>query len=182
MADNHVRGVPSTAAIAGHPIHPMLIPFPIALLTGALATDLAYWWTDEHVWARASIWLVGTGLVMGALAAVFGATDFLTIRRAREHMAGRIHLGLAALYTVNLLLRGGRKPPTGAVPVLLSLLGTAGLLVSTWYGGHLSYDHGMRLKGVSPVADVPELNLGGRWFVKLANRLEGAAPTEEPHE
>lgn len=43
MAGDHTTGVPSRAAIAGHPIHPALIPFPIAFLIAALATDLGYW-------------------------------------------------------------------------------------------------------------------------------------------
>ena len=37
----------STANIAGHPIHPMLIPFPIAFLVSAFVTDLVYWATGE---------------------------------------------------------------------------------------------------------------------------------------
>ena len=42
-AFDHSQGVPSTAAIAGHPLHPIVVPFPIAYLVGALATDLAAW-------------------------------------------------------------------------------------------------------------------------------------------
>jgi hypothetical protein len=47
MADDHGNRCPSTAAVSGHPIHPMLIPFPIAFLIGALATDLAFVGTGD---------------------------------------------------------------------------------------------------------------------------------------
>jgi CheY-like chemotaxis protein len=58
----------------------MLIPFPIAFLTGALATDLAYWWTGSPFWPQAAFWLLLAGLATGVLAAVFGLVDFLTVR------------------------------------------------------------------------------------------------------
>ena len=60
-------GVPSTAAVAGHPIHPMLVVFPISFLVAVLASDLAFWGTNDPFWARASNWLLGAGVVMGSL-------------------------------------------------------------------------------------------------------------------
>ena len=59
----------STASIAGHPIHPMLIPFPIAFFVATFVCDLAYWQTSNAAWATAAIWLLGAGLIMAALAA-----------------------------------------------------------------------------------------------------------------
>ena len=85
------RGVRSTAAIFGHPIHPMLVVFPIGFLVGALATDLAFWGTSDPFWARASEWLLGAGIVMGALAAVAGLIEFVTISRVRSLAAGWVH-------------------------------------------------------------------------------------------
>src|SRR5438034_9196390 len=67
----------STAQIAGHPIHPMLIPFPIAFFVGAFVCDLAFWGGGNAMWATAALWLIGVGLIMAALAAVAGLTDFL---------------------------------------------------------------------------------------------------------
>lgn len=51
-------GVPSTVAIAGHPLHPLTVIFPIAFLAAALGTDLGYWLTEDFFWARASLWLI----------------------------------------------------------------------------------------------------------------------------
>lgn len=148
----HTQGIPSKAAIGGHPIHPMLVPFPIAFLVGAFLADLGYWWTAEPYWARGSLWLIGAGLVSGGLAAVFGLVDFLTIGRAREHRGGWIHfLGNAtvlALALVNMLVR----LPDPAQAVLswgLTLsAATAGLLLVTgWYGGELAYRHMIGVTG-----------------------------------
>ncbi|MGH3649734.1 MAG: DUF2231 domain-containing protein, partial [Acidimicrobiia bacterium] len=78
-AETAYRGVQSTTHILGHPVHPMLIPFPIGFLTGVAATDIAYVLAEDEFWARASLWLVATGFITGAVAAVVGLIDFLTI-------------------------------------------------------------------------------------------------------
>lgn len=138
------RGVPSTAAIGRHPIHPMLIPFPVAFLVGALLTDLTFWGTADPFWALVSYWLLVAGLATGALAAAFGMIDFWTIPRAREVTAGWIHLvGNAtalALTFVNLLLRGGGSA-AAVMPwgLTLSALVAALLLVTGWFGGEMVY-------------------------------------------
>ena len=66
---------PSTAKIAGHPLHPMLVPFPIAGFVGALVCDLVG--TTDPFWFRASEYLLAAGVVMALLAAAMGLTDFL---------------------------------------------------------------------------------------------------------
>ncbi|MCA9970230.1 MAG: DUF2231 domain-containing protein [Anaerolineales bacterium] len=142
----HVEGVKSTAAVAGHPMHPMLIPFPIAFLTGALVTDVIYWLNDVPFWAEMSFWLIVGGVVMGALAAVVGLIDFLTIARVRAHTAGWLHAGLNAgalvLALLNLWLRWGARAD-GVLPwgVVLSVITAVLLGVSGWYGGELAYRH-----------------------------------------
>ena len=82
----------TTAKIAGHPIHPMLIPFPIAFLVATLGCDLAFWSTGNGVWSTASLWLLGAALVMAALAAVAGLTDFIGDERIRALSAAWHHL------------------------------------------------------------------------------------------
>src|SRR3954451_9989119 len=66
----------STAKLGSHPLHPMLIPFPVAFLVGTLATDFAFIGTGDGFWARASMWLIGAGVVMALLAALAGFADF----------------------------------------------------------------------------------------------------------
>lgn len=143
MADNMRHGARSTAAIAGHPIHPMLVPFPIAFLVGALASDLVFIGTRDGFWARGSLWLIAAGLVMGAFAAIAGLTDFLTIERARSptgwvHFLGNAVALVAAL--VSLVLRIG-DPAAAILPagLILSCITVAIFLVTGWLGGELAY-------------------------------------------
>lgn len=60
----------STARLATHPLHPMLIPFPVAFLVGAFVTALAFIGTGDGFSARTSMWLIGAAIVMALLAAV----------------------------------------------------------------------------------------------------------------
>lgn len=139
-------GVESTASIAKHPIHPMIVPFPIAFLVGALLADIAYWWTDNTFWSEAALWLVGAGVVTGLFAGLFGLMDFLTIKRVRDHTAAWVHgLGnMAALAVAGLNWWWRVGNPTDAVlpwGIVMSGVIAMMLLVTGWYGGELSYRH-----------------------------------------
>jgi uncharacterized membrane protein len=138
--------IPSVAAIAGHPIHPMLVPLPIGAFTLALASDVAYAATRDRFWARASQALLATGVVTGVAAAALGATDFLGRDRVREHGEAWGHAigNAAALGLSGLSLAARRADPASAVvPVGLALSAVTGavLLVTGWLGGELSYRH-----------------------------------------
>lgn len=150
--EEHATGITSTVNIAGHPVHPMLVPFPITFLVSALLTDLAYWGSLEDFWARASLWLIAAGLATGLLAGAVGAIDYFTIRRAREHKAGRIHaignVTAVVLSAVNLAIRWG--DPADAIlwtGLILSLIVAAILVVTGWYGGELAYRHKIGVTG-----------------------------------
>ena len=138
--------IPSTAALSQHPIHPMVVTFPIAFLTGAFATDLGYWWTADPFWAQVSVWLVLAGLAMGIFAAVFGITDFVTIREVRMHIAAWNHFLSAvmalALAGANLQLR--LDDPTAAVlpwGLYLSAITVVMVGIAGWLGGTLTFRH-----------------------------------------
>jgi uncharacterized membrane protein len=144
--------IPSLAAIAGHPLHPMFVPLPIGAFTFALASDLAYAATRDRFWARASATLLAAGVATGAAAAVLGATDFVGRERVRERGEAWIHAaGNATAIGLSLAsLAARRRDPAGAiVPLGLSLsLLTGGLLLLTgWLGGELSYRYKV---GVTP--------------------------------
>jgi uncharacterized membrane protein len=142
----HERGLRSQTTLGGHPVHPMLIPFPIAFLVGAFASDLAFWATREAFWAQASAWLIGAGFVTGVIAAVFGAIDFLFIRRVRALNAAWFHfLGNAVVLLLS-LWNGALRMDTAAAGVMptglvLSAIVTALLLFTGWFGGELAYRH-----------------------------------------
>jgi uncharacterized membrane protein len=134
----------STASIAGHPLHPMLIPFPIAFFVFAFLCDLAFWRTGDAFWATGALWLLGAGLIMAALAAVFGLIDFLGEPRIRAlndawwHAGGNGLAVLISLYNWYLRYTTGEAAilPTG---LLLSLIVVCILLFTGWKGWNLVY-------------------------------------------
>ena len=143
MADRNPR---STASIAGHPIHPMLIPFPIACFVGTLVCDLAFWSTNNEFWATAGVWLLGAGLVMAGLAAVAGLVDVLGEIKIRQlgdawlHAGGNVLAVLIELYNFYLRYEQGAVAviPTGAI---LSGIVVGILLFTGWKGWTLVYRH-----------------------------------------
>lgn len=145
-------GVPSTVAIAGHPLHPALITLPIGFLVTAPVTDIAYWFLGDVFWARASFWLIVGGLVTGLLAAITGLLDFIRIGRVRKHTAGWAHMyaNVTALVVtaINLGLRVGNPVDnllfTG---LILSVIVATLLGISGWYGGELVYRHKIAVIG-----------------------------------
>ena len=146
MGRPHRHGVESSAAILHHPIHPMLIPFPLASLVGVLATDLAFWATSNPFWAQASFWLLVAGLVTGLVAAVPGIIDYVAIDRVRRLPSAHVHAAGNAtalvLAGISLYLRwadaaaGARGWGLVLSVLIVGLLGVTG-----WLGGELSYRH-----------------------------------------
>lgn len=148
MNGNDAHGNPrSTAKIAGHPIHPMLIPFPIVCFVGTLVTDVVYSRSHDAGWATASHWLLGIGLLMAALAAVAGLTDYLgddRIRRlgaALKHMLANVTA--VVLEVVNLVLRLNNPDFILSTGIWISAVVVLILLYSGWLGGELVFRHGI---------------------------------------
>lgn len=143
---------PSTASIAGHPIHPMLVPFPIVCFVGALVTDIVYWQTAEMMWANFSVWLLTVGVVMGILAAIAGLIDFLGSGRVRAqppawpHLLGNV---LALVLAIINTLVHSRDGWTSVVPTGLILSAAVVLifLVTGWLGWSMVYRHHVGVSG-----------------------------------
>ena len=136
----------STARIGGHPIHPMLIPFPIVCFIGTLVTDVMYVRNQDAGFATASHWLLIVGLVMAALAAVAGLTDFLGDKRiqggdAVKHMLANVTA--VVLELANLLLRLRNDDFIASTGVYISAVVVLILVYSGWKGGDLVYRHGI---------------------------------------
>lgn len=135
----------STAVIGGHPVHPMLIPFPIALLVGAFVTDLLFLLYGGG-FANASKWLLAFGIGTALLAAVFGLIDFMgddRIRRlghALQHMIANVAAVVVAV--INLVIRlGDETANVENLGVYLSGATVVILIFSGWRGGDLVYVH-----------------------------------------
>jgi uncharacterized membrane protein len=144
----------STASIAGHPIHPMIIPFPIAFLVSALVSDVVFWSNRAEIWATVSMWLLGAGIIMALLAAVFGFTDFFGEHRIRNiadawlHMIGNLAAVVIAL--INWYIRYRSGAAAGVLPwgIWLSLITVLLLLFNGWKGWALVYRHHVAVSDV----------------------------------
>lgn len=132
----------SKAKLFGHPIHPMLIPFPVGLLSTAVAFDILFLLTGSQEFARVAFWLTVGGLVGGAAAAPFGLIDWLALpSRSRAKRVGGLHGAgnalVLVLFGVSLLMRLGAPEQPSGVAVVVSLLGVALVTLTGWLGGEL---------------------------------------------
>jgi uncharacterized membrane protein len=138
----------STAQIARHPIHPMLVPFPIVCFIGALVTDIAYVATAEIMWANFSAWLLVIGVIMGVLAGIAGLIDFVSNRGIRAqtlawpHMLGNVVVLVLAFFNALVHTRDAWTSvyPTG---LILSVIVVLVLPVTGWLGWTMVYRKGV---------------------------------------
>ena len=132
----------SRAKLFGHPVHQMLIVFPLGLLATALAFDGIALWAGNGYWAEVAYWMVAAGVVTGLLAAPFGLVDWLGIPSGtRAKRVGALHgLGnvvVLGLYTAGWLLRSGAPGSPDAAALILSFAGGGLAVVTGWLGGEL---------------------------------------------
>jgi uncharacterized membrane protein len=134
------------ARIAKHPIHPMLVVFPIGLWVAALVFDIVHAFTGNPLWRTLAFWNIAGGIVGALAAAVPGLIDYREMQgRARRianwHMA--LNFGVTGLFVVNWLLRtrwGEQFVSADSwIPLALSIIGNVVLAVSGWLGGEMVY-------------------------------------------
>jgi uncharacterized membrane protein len=139
-------GTTSSIAILGHPIHPVLVIFPVAFLSGAAGSDIGYWLTQDFFWARASLLLIGLGGLSGILAALVGIFDFVRLKQVRQRTAGWAHMFINITVLVLTFINFGLRldePQTAIMPIgiTISLIVATLLSIGGWYGGELSFRH-----------------------------------------
>jgi len=131
----------SHAELAGHPIHPMLIVFPLGLLATSVIFDLLANGLHNAALATAAYWMLSAGIIGALLAAPFGFIDWLHIPKGtRAKHLGALHgIGnmIVALLFVGSWLARTDSAPAPALSVVLSLLGAGISLVTGWLGGEL---------------------------------------------
>lgn len=130
------------AKLFGHPIHQMLIVFPLGLLGMSVIFDVVHLATDEAVFSVVAYWMLVAGLVGGFLAAPFGFLDYRGIPAGtRAKRVGALHGGgnlvVTLLFLASALIRGddAAVPPSGAY--LCSFAGFLLALITAWLGGEL---------------------------------------------
>ena len=146
----------SRAKIFGHAIHPILIVYPLGLLSAAVVFDVIYLVTANPTWTTVSFWMIAAGIVGGLLAAVFGLIDFLYIpsgTRAKRIglLHGLVNLGVMILFTGSWLLRWNSSEIPSTTAFALSFIGVGAALLGGWLGGELVERLGV---GVTPGANL----------------------------
>jgi uncharacterized membrane protein len=147
----------SKTKLFGHPIHPMLVVFPLGLLATAVVFDILYLTTANPAFPTVSFYMIAAGVIGGLLAAIFGFIDWLGLpSNSRARSLGAWHgIGnfvIVVLFAVSWLLRRGN--PNFVPDSLSSILAFAGVglaLITWWIGGELVYRLGV---AVDPGANV----------------------------
>lgn len=145
------------ASISKHPIHPMLIVFPIGLWIFSLACDLIRLaGAPGDAWVTVAYYSMVGGFIGALCAAIPGLIDLIYYKGgaapvkkiALTHMT--INLIAVALYAINIWLRAGKldvKDASMSTPVLLSIIGVALIFVSGWLGGQMVHVYGVGVEG-----------------------------------
>lgn len=172
--------------LLGHPVHPQIISAPLGLMPFTAVMDVMHLATGKQRYADAAYYSLVGGYAGGLAAAATGLPDYLTIspggpmkQEANTHVM--LNVSMMALQTVNLALR--RKRSSGLIPTLLSLISTAGVFVSAWYGGSLVYKHGMRVEPATerpqPQAKLPGDEAAARGLHRLSEFMPAGGPGAE---
>ena len=132
----------SRASIGGHPIHPMLIPFPIGLLLFSFVADLIYLWRGNPVWKDYIAFYTMLGGIIGAAAAAIpGLIDWASMTDRDT-----VRVVTLLIFIANFYLRTSSGAAWIAdmpmLPVVLSAVGVIGLSIAGWLGGQLVFAHG----------------------------------------
>jgi uncharacterized membrane protein len=153
----------SRAKLLGHPIHQMLIVFPLGLLAMAVIFDLLAIVQADGYWSEIAFWMIAAGVVTGLLAAPFGTIDWLAIPAGtRAKRIGALHgIGnviVVALFALSWWLRRDAPAAPADLALVTSFAGAGLSLVTGWLGGELvdrlavGVDEGAHLNAPSSLA------------------------------
>jgi len=139
------------ARLLGHPVHPIMTDFPIALWSTSLLADLVGVWRGETVYRQFAFWAIAVGLIVAVPTIVTGLIDYAAIpqrhpalKTATWHMW--IMLSAATAYTCSLIARIGHPSSSGfsiAIAIGLSVVGLCLLLIGGWFGGEMVFRQGV---------------------------------------
>lgn len=151
--------------VAGHPLHPMLIVVPAALIPFGFVLDAMYRKTRKDSYSNAAYYSLVGGLAGGVAAGVAGAMDYMTIRPDTEvkrtaNVHALLNSGALVATAANVIGRKNDRDHRGG-SLALSAIAALGVLASSWFGGRLVYEQGMRVEGVDPVGYAAETKLPG---------------------
>ena len=169
----------SKAAIAGHPIHAMLVAIPIGLFVSALVADIVYVAEDkDKMWYDIAFWAGIGAVATGLFAALFGLIDFAAVVRHTEAKTiGLIHMVLnvtvVALFAVAIALMADEGALEGSdltAVIVLHAAGVGVLLLSGWLGGEMVYRHHVGMVPDDAAAEAREETRHGEPGRRVAHR------------
>lgn len=136
----------------GHPLHPALVHFPIALWTTGCCTDIAGWMLQRELWWQASFGAQAAGVTLAVIAMAAGLADYVALPREHAAQGTAINhmmtMGVAwLLFVVSLALRGLPTPDSPSIwASLAAFAGLAATLIGGWFGGTLVYRFGVGVR------------------------------------
>lgn len=141
------KDISSAIAVAGHPIHAMLVHFPIAFVMATLGVDVFYWWSANPFWLEVGMWAAGAAFVFGVLAAIVGTLELLAVPGIRVRVASWNHAIAAMVMLAIVAANAGLRitNPEAVLPggLMLSALSAMAAGFAGWHGGKLVFDHGI---------------------------------------
>lgn len=146
------EGTGSVVALVGHPIHAMMVHFPIALVIATLGSDVFYWITGDEFFLRTGLWAAAFAFITGIAAAIAGTAELVLVKGIRIRVASWTH-ATAAMTLISIMAAnwGVRLIEAPVLPhgLALSVLAAIFTAVAGWHGGKLVLDHGVGVM-VSP--------------------------------
>jgi uncharacterized membrane protein len=143
------------ATIKHHPLHPLLVTFPIGLWIFSLAADVIRFanWGPPEVWREIAFYSMAAGIAGALLAALPGLVDLISITDPKLKRIGIIHMVLnlivVGLFAANWALRlSGRVDPT--TPFIMSIIGVLLLFVAGWLGASLVHEYRVGVEEAGP--------------------------------
>ena len=132
------------ATIAGHPIHPMVVTFPIGCFVAALVCDIISIWAGPVFWAPMASWLLVFGVIGGLIAAFFGFVDYLTApmtAEAKNIAAWHMTLNIAVIVIFGIACAVRFHDHASVAGYALTVLGIIVLCISGALGGNIAHRH-----------------------------------------
>lgn len=137
----------SAVALVGHPVHAMMVHFPIAFVIATLGVDVFYWWTGDPFWFRVALWSSGFAFVTGLAASAVGTAELLLVEGIRARVQSWSH----AVAAMTMLAITGTNwgvrliDDADVLPHGLALSALAAVMTgfTGWHGGKLVFHHGI---------------------------------------
>ena len=130
--------------VLGHPLHPILIVFPLGLFVTSVVFDVIRIINGNAFFSEVAFWMISAGLLGGLFAGAAGLADYVAIPRGTRAARIASYHGIGNLFVLVAFAGGwvGRlyAQPHGDISVFTFICSVVGLLLgglTAWLGGEL---------------------------------------------